>query len=156
MSTDPILRIKSENSAASEKIAAILGSNLRGGEFIELVSDVGGGKTTFTRGLVRGAGSSDHVSSPTFTISHIYKTPKFNIHHFDFYRLNESGLIQHELEDVLNDPKIVVVVEWSDVVAHVLPENRLRIQIKAMNESARLFELLCPSSLSYLTRNLED
>lgn len=150
------MQITSENSEDSEKIAAMLGGNLRGGEFIELVSDVGGGKTTFTRGLARGAGSTDHVSSPTFTISHIYKTPKFDVYHFDFYRLHEAGLIQHELEDVLNDPKIVVVVEWSDVVAHVLPEERLKVQIKTVSESQRKLELECPASLQYLLNGLKD
>ena len=63
--------ITSTSIEDTERIAALLGSNLRGGELIELASDLGGGKTTFTRGLVRGGGSDDSVASPTFTISRV-------------------------------------------------------------------------------------
>ena len=143
-----------ENSEACEKVGLQLGSNLRGGEFIELISDVGGGKTTLTRGIAKGAGSNDHVASPTFTISHIYKTPKFEIHHFDFYRLHEAGLIQHELNDVIQDPKCVVIVEWSDVVAHVLPEKRVKILITTIDETKRELEITCPEDMKYLLSDL--
>ena len=66
------LKLSSNNAEQTELIAVAIGKRLRGGEMIELVSDLGGGKTTFTRGLARGAGSSDVVSSPTFTISKVY------------------------------------------------------------------------------------
>lgn len=134
----------------------LLGSNLKGGEFIELVSDVGGGKTTLTRGLAKGAGSSDHVSSPTFTIGHTYKTPNFDIHHFDFYRLHEPGLIQHELEEVIQDPKNVEVVEWSDVVAHVLPEKRIKIHIKTIGDTQRELSISYPDELGYVVHGLSQ
>lgn len=144
------MQIRTENSEDCEKVGQALGNNLKGGEFIELVSDVGGGKTTLTRGLAKGAGSSDHVASPTFTISHIYKTPNFEIHHFDFYRLHEAGLIQHELQDVINDPQCVVVVEWSDIVTHVLPEQRIKLHIKTVGENQREIYIFCPEELQYV------
>lgn len=127
-----------------------LGKALRGGEVIELISDLGGGKTTFTRGLVAGAGSKDHVSSPTFTISNVYASPQFTITHFDFYRLGEAGLIEHELEDVLGEPDQVIIVEWSDVVAHVLPKNRLTVHITSGGDDDRDFNLDYPEKLQYL------
>lgn len=132
------------------EIAALIGGRLKGGEVIELVSDVGGGKTTFTKGLVAGARSKDHVSSPTFTISNIYKCPHFAINHFDFYRLGEAGLMRHELEDVMQDPKTVIVVEWSDVVRHVLPDDRLTIQFTTTDETGRMLQIEFPESLAYL------
>ena len=127
-----------------------IGRNLKGGECIELISDVGGGKTTFVRGLAKGAGSSDHVSSPTFTISKVYKTPKFEIVHFDFYRLQEAGLIEHEIEEAVYEPSTVIVVEWSDIVRHVLPEDRLQIKISIVNEEGRELEFSYSPSLAYL------
>jgi tRNA threonylcarbamoyladenosine biosynthesis protein TsaE len=154
MSTEQILQIDSVGSETTEKIGEELGSHLKGGEVIELVSDLGGGKTTFTRGLVKGAGSSDHVSSPTFTISHIYKTDDLVIHHFDFYRLHEAGLIEHELQDALNDKKAVIVVEWSDVVKHVLPEQRLKMVLSSTSDETRKLELHYPESLKYLVEKL--
>lgn len=143
-------QIKSQNLEQTDEIAHDIGARLKGGEVIELVSDVGGGKTTFVRGLARSAGSKDHVSSPTFTISKLYKTPKFDIVHFDFYRLHEAGLIAHELADYLNDPKIVIVVEWADIVKNVLPEQRLTIIITSTGELSRTFTLNYPEQLAYL------
>lgn len=117
------------------------------------MSDLGGGKTTLTRGIAKGAGSEDHVSSPTFTISNIYKTKNYPIYHFDFYRLHEAGLIEHELQDALDD-KAVVIVEWSDVVKHVLPEGRVTINIKSSGDESRTFEISYPESLSYVVEAL--
>lgn len=127
-----------------------IGSKLRGGECIELISDVGGGKTTFVRGLAEGAGSKTHVSSPTFTISKVYKTPKFEIVHFDFYRLQEAGLIENEIEEAVYEPNTVIVVEWSDIIQHVLPEERLVIRITGLSPEKRRVELEASDELGYL------
>jgi len=127
----------SRSAEETEALGATIGAHLRGGEVIELTSDLGGGKTTFVRGLAAAAGSKDRVASPTFTISKVYEAPDFTIHHFDFYRLPEAGLIRHELEDVLGDPKSVVVIEWSNVIADVLPKDTIRIHIRTTGEHER-------------------
>ncbi len=128
---------QTSNAEETEAIGEQIGAQLIGGEVIELSSDLGGGKTTFVRGLARGVGSADRVASPTFTISKVYQAPDFAIHHFDFYRLQEAGLIKHELEDVLGDEKVVTVVEWSDVIADVLPEHTIKIDITSNGENRR-------------------
>lgn len=129
--------VTTTSAEETEKLGRRLGSTLKGGEVIELTSDLGGGKTTFVRGLAKGTGSEDRVASPTFTISKVYEAPAFEIHHFDFYRLNEAGLIKHELEDVLGDTKTVTVIEWSDVVADVLPEHTIKIHIAQNADGSR-------------------
>ena len=146
--------LHSSSAADTEAIADQVGSRLRGGEVIELVSDLGGGKTTFTRGLAAGAGSSNVVASPTFTVSKVYETDKLEIHHFDFYRLVDAGLIAHELHDLVGDPEIVVVVEWGDAVAHVLPEEKLTIEITRSGEESRDITLTLPESLTYLVERV--
>jgi tRNA threonylcarbamoyladenosine biosynthesis protein TsaE len=142
------------NPQQTEAIAQKIGARLKGGEVIELVSDLGGGKTTFTRGLVKGAGSLDRVASPTFTISKVYKGKSLEVHHFDFYRLADAGLMAHEVHDVIGEPDIVVVIEWGDVVAHVLPEDRLTIRLKRTGDESRELELETPDSLRYLVEEL--
>lgn len=127
-----------------------LGKSLRGGEVIELVSDLGGGKTTFMRGLARGAGSHDKVASPTFTINKIYTTDGYEIHHFDFYRLNDAGIVADELAEVVGDPHVVVAVEWADVVQHVLPEKRLTITFKQTPTGERELTFKAAPELDYL------
>ena len=67
-----------------------LGNSLKGGEVIELIGDVGAGKTTFTKGLAKSLGITDEIQSPTFTISRVYEGTKNNLVHYDFYRLNDK------------------------------------------------------------------
>jgi tRNA threonylcarbamoyladenosine biosynthesis protein TsaE len=126
-----------------------MGRRLRGGEVIELVSDVGGGKTTFVRGLARGFGSSDAVGSPSFTLSREYKSGELTMYHFDFYRLNNPGIMANELAEVVADPQAVVVVEWADIVENVLPAEHITITIRSTGESSREFAFTYSSKLAY-------
>jgi tRNA threonylcarbamoyladenosine biosynthesis protein TsaE len=126
---------------------------LRGGEVIELVSDVGGGKTTFVRGLARGLGSPDKVASPTFTISREYRAGDRTLYHFDFYRISEAGIMADELAELLDDPRAIVVVEWADVVEDVLPPDRLTIRIQATGEDERQLVFTVPEKYIYLKEN---
>lgn len=139
---------------ATEMIAEKIGHHLKGGEVIELVSDLGGGKTTFVRGLARGFGSSDHVASPTFTISKLYKAGAKELHHFDFYRLTEVGLMAHEVHDLLDDPHVVLVAEWAEPVHHVLPKERLTISFRRIGDVKRELTFDYPKSLEYLMEEL--
>lgn len=138
------------SSEYTEQLAERLGKALKGGEVIELVSDLGGGKTTFVRGMMRGTSSTDKVASPTFTISKVYYTDTFEVHHFDFYRLHEAGIIADELAEVAGAAHAVVVVEWADVVQHVLPQKRLTIKIEQTPIGDRSLTFCYPQSLEYL------
>jgi len=93
-----------------------VGAKLKGGEIFELIGDLGSGKTTFVSGLVEGAGSQDVVSSPTFIIKKQYSAKDLTIYHFDFYRLDKTDLIVHELAELVTQPKTVVVIEWPKIV----------------------------------------
>ncbi len=117
-------------------------------------SDLGGGKTTFVRGLARGAGSTDQVGSPTFTISRVYEAPHFEIHHFDFYRLQHPGVVAHELHDVVGDPHVVVAIEWGDIVDGVVPDDAMRITIDQDARGHRLLRITYPKKLAYAVEAL--
>lgn len=144
-----------QNTKQTIELAGSIGANLKGGEVIELIADVGGGKTTFVKGLAKGAGSKNHVSSPTFTISKVYKTPKFEIIHFDFYRLEYVELVEYEVQEAIYDPKTVIVVEWSDCVKHVLPNERLTINFILGQNEERTLCFSYPASLNYLFNNID-
>ena len=104
---------------------------------IELVGDVGVGKTTFVRGLAKGLGVNEAVTSPSFMISKVYALPDGgNLVHYDFYRLSEPGLMVDDLEESLSNPKNVVVIEWGESVKDILPKKHDRIEIK-YNEQGR-------------------
>ena len=143
------MQINSHSSAETEAFAARLAVNLQGGEVIELKSDLGGGKTTFTRGLVQALGSNDHVSSPTFTISKEYTSSKFRILHYDFYRLHDATYVQEALSEAQLDTSTICVVEWGDLVDTVLPKNRIIITLErtAQNEDDRVINVTAPQKI---------
>ena len=118
-------------------LAAKLAKQLKGGEVIELMSDLGGGKTTFVQGLARGLGYRGEVTSPTFTLSQIYKLPSFEIHHYDLYRLGEVGAVGDELTEDVHDPKVVTIIEWGGIMDAHLPEDRLQIKFEVTDEEGR-------------------
>lgn len=149
------IEIASKSAEQTQQIAKKIGKNLQGGECIELVADVGGGKTTFVRGLAYGAGSNNHISSPSYTISKVYNSPKFDIVHFDFYRLKEAGLTGYNIEEEIADSSSVIVVEWSDVIKHILPDERLVINILVIDDNSRIFNIKFPSQLAYLLAGVE-
>lgn len=127
--------------AAGEKI----GSILKGGEVIQLVGDLGAGKTSLVRGLAHGLGSIDEVASPSFTISREYSCrDDITLHHFDFYRLDEPGIMLPEIQELIGDPKVIVAVEWGEIVDSVMPENTIQIEIKATDELSRLIKVVLP------------
>ncbi len=134
----------------TERLGANVGARLRGGEVVELVSDLGGGKTTFVRGLAKGAGSRDHVTSPSFTIGQEYTAGDLVLYHFDFYRLQEAGVMEDELAEAAGDPHGAVIVEWGNIVRHVLPEGSLIIEIQATGETERKITFTYLEDRAYL------
>lgn len=146
---------KSSSESETESVGEYIGSRLRGGEVIELRSDIGGGKTVFTRGLVRGAGSSDNVNSPTFTITKEYLVPDNDklkrIVHADMYRLQDPGVMSYELADV-HDAQSVLVVEWADIVENVLPPERMIVEIETLADGTRKLLLQTPGRMDYLVQ----
>ena len=116
-----------ETEALGERLAA----RLTGGEVIAYTGDLGAGKTAFTRGLARGLGITDRVTSPTFTIVNEYEGGRLPLFHFDMYRLSSSD----ELYDIGWEDYLarggVCAVEWSEIVSDALEENELiRVDIK--------------------------
>ena len=132
------MRQKVENEVAMKEFAARIGRLVKGGELFELIGDVGAGKTTFTKGLATGMGIAETVQSPTFTISRVYDAPGgLRLKHYDFYRLSEAGIMKEDVAEAVAEEGVVTVVEWAEVVASVLPEDRIRLHIAAVGEEAR-------------------
>ncbi len=110
---------------------------------LELVGDVGAGKTTFTRGLLEGlGGDSSEVSSPTFTLENVYSAPQNSVHHFDFYRLSEVGLLAEQLSEAIDQPNSIVVVEWAERLPDgLLGQSKISIQFQRIAEGENLRDL---------------
>lgn len=111
--------------------------NLSAPAIIELVGDVGAGKTTFVRGLAEGLGVKTTLSSPSFTISRIYAGENCTLTHYDFYRLEDPGLMAEDLAESIEDDCNVTVIEWGQSIADFLPDDRTVIEIKYIDENTR-------------------
>lgn len=119
-----------------------LGESLKGGETIELVGDIGAGKTTLTKSIALGLGVVGQITSPTFTLSNRYECRDgLTLVHYDFYRLHDPGIMHDELDEVVRDSHTVVVIEWGKDVKGVLPKDRLTIQITPLSETSRRLTL---------------
>ena len=123
-----------------KQLGEAIGQSLSGGEVLELVGDIGAGKTTLTKGIARALGINEPVQSPTFTISRVYDSPKgLRLAHYDFYRLGEAGIMGDEIREAMDDDS-VVVVEWAGTVDDDLPKDRLVVKITTISEEERLVE----------------
>ena len=115
-----------------------LGRLVHGGEVIELVGDVGAGKTTFVKGMARGMGVTDDVQSPSFTINRVYDAADGRVlSHYDFYRLTDPGIMANELQETMYRTDTITVIEWADAVEQVLPLDRVTITITSPTETTR-------------------
>ncbi len=136
------MTIEVASETAMKALGEKLGALLKGGEIIELVGDVGAGKTTFTKGLARGLFIDEDIQSPSFTISRVYDARDgLTLAHYDFYRLHDAGIMANELHETLHDPKTITIVEWADIVGGVLPDSRIAIHITSPTEESRVLKM---------------
>lgn len=144
----------SESDTDTEALAERLATQFRGGEVVELVSDVGGGKTTFVRGLARGIRSNDNVASPTFTLSRQYQGERLTMYHYDLYRLDAPSIVVHEFDEQALHQNVVRVVEWGQALADVLPNERITIRFRITADTARQITVTAPKRLEYIIREV--
>lgn len=120
----------------TEKLGAALGKLLQSGTVIAYRGDLGAGKTAFTRGLAKGLGAYESVTSPTYTIVNEYLTGRLPLFHFDMYRLRSADdLFDIGWEDYL-DRGGICAVEWSENVREAL-EDAIIVDIEKTGEESR-------------------
>jgi tRNA threonylcarbamoyladenosine biosynthesis protein TsaE len=109
------------------RLGMALAALLKGDEIIYLQGELGAGKTTLVRGILRGLGFEGRVTSPTFTLMNIYDSQP-PVYHFDFYRLEGGDMDDLGLEDYLGK-KGITIIEWPEIGASDLPQDALIIKI---------------------------
>ena len=122
--------------AETEAIGAALGRILAPGTIIAYRGDLGAGKTAFTRGLARGLGYIDMVTSPTYTIVNEYLGGRLPLFHFDMYRLASADDLWDIGWDDYLDRRGVCAVEWSENVAEAL-EDPITVTIEKTGPDSR-------------------
>ena len=134
----------------TEKVGMALGQVLSPGTVLAYEGDLGAGKTAFTRGLAKGLGATEQVTSPTYTIVNEYLSGRMPLFHFDMYRLGSSDdLWDIGWEDYLERGG-VCAVEWSENVADAM-EGAVRVCIEKISEDVRKITILGGDCLADLS-----
>lgn len=102
-----------ETAEQTEELGYKLASELQGGEVILLNGELGAGKTTFSKGLARGLGVSDTITSPTFTLLNTYQGTDLKLYHFDMYRLTEGSDSDYGFDEYYGLTDRVCLIEWT-------------------------------------------
>ena len=101
-----------------------------------LIGDLGSGKTIFTKGFAQSLGIEENITSPTFNIIKEYTSGESPLYHMDLYRLN--GDVKNLGLDEYFSSNGVVIIEWADMIEDYLPEERLEIHFKTIDEDTRV------------------
>lgn len=135
-----IVKSLKETEALAKEFAKVL----VGGEVVLLDGDLGAGKTTFTKAVLKALGVKGDITSPTFTIMREYKAKKFNIYHFDMYRISSGSEAQEfGLEDYIysKDKRAIVFIEWPENIKDILVGDFIKINISLNDELNRKIDI---------------
>ena len=140
------LRARTTDVEATRALAASIAALVSPGDVILLSGELGAGKTAFVQGFGSGLGVKEQITSPTFTLAHQYEGA-ITMHHLDVYRLERFA----EMDDIgvseLLDGDGVVLIEWGDAVAPVLPRDYLEVTLAyGEGDDDRDLELRCVGS----------
>ncbi len=144
--------IELPDEAATLALGGVLAAALRPGDVVFLSGDLGAGKTTLTRGVLRGLGFEGRVKSPTYTLVELYEVSRLHLYHFDFYRFADPQEWQESgFRDLFNEANICLV-EWPEKAGELLPPSDLSLALKASAETSRqaLFQAWTPRGQALL------
>ena len=129
------------NSAAETRVLGEnLASRLKAGDVVILEGELGAGKSELARGIAKGLGVTETVTSPSFTILNVYESGRCPLYHFDWYRLeSEDELYELGMDEYLGGDGIALV-EWPDRCPDAVPAECFRIRITAEGENTRRIE----------------
>ena len=142
-------QIISKNQEETMNLAAEIAKKLHGGEVLALTGELGGGKTTFTKGLAEALKVEESITSPTFVMLKVYNAilpptnlqgsfKKVKLIHIDAYRTETIEDIKSVgIEDYLNRDDVVMVIEWAEKIREILPKDTIDITFKFIDENIR-------------------
>jgi len=135
------MEIKTNSPSQTQKVAEKLAKSLKKGDVVALFGDLGAGKTIFVKGLARGLGIKKRILSPSFVFVRSYpidlKNRKLTFHHIDLYRGKDFKDFESlGLNEIFSNDSIVAL-EWADRIKDYLPEKRIDVTIKAIDDKIR-------------------
>ena len=129
--------MKTYSTEETRALGRRLANQLRPGDTVLLRGDLGSGKSELTRGIAKGLGVAETVTSPSFTILNVYESGRYPLYHFDWYRLeSEEELYELGMDEYLGGDGIALV-EWPGRCPEAVPEDCLLIRLDAEGETTR-------------------
>lgn len=129
--------IITRSAEETRALGARLARTLKPGDTLTLRGDLGAGKSELARGVARGLGVSGPVPSPSFTILNMYDEGRCLLYHFDWYRIHDpEEIAEMGFQEQLNGDG-VALIEWSEQAPEYVPERRLNVTIKTLDENTR-------------------
>jgi tRNA threonylcarbamoyladenosine biosynthesis protein TsaE len=141
MKLEAITKSDHETIILSEK----LGRHAKAGDVFAVTGDLGAGKTVFAKGIARGLGIHDEITSPTFTLLEIYEGPII-FYHFDLYRIENKNEFYNLNFEEYWESNGVSVVEWADKAEGLLPLNSILVNIEYLSDNERRITVEYPSA----------
>ncbi|MFP5408685.1 MAG: tRNA (adenosine(37)-N6)-threonylcarbamoyltransferase complex ATPase subunit type 1 TsaE [Gammaproteobacteria bacterium] len=126
------------DEAATLAFGAQLARELTPGLTFYLEGDLGAGKTTLVRGMLRGLGYNGRVKSPTYTLAETYSLPAFELYHFDLYRMNDPREWMDAGFREVSDGHAVSLIEWPDKAAGWLPPPDVIVRLRVADEAREI------------------
>ncbi|MCF7907400.1 MAG: tRNA (adenosine(37)-N6)-threonylcarbamoyltransferase complex ATPase subunit type 1 TsaE [Candidatus Omnitrophica bacterium] len=130
------LKLKSLSATETKHYGELFSKALSGRDLVVLVGALGGGKTTFTKGILKGLGYRGRVLSPSFTLVREYLTKKFKTYHVDLYRLDKNEALNLGLDDFIYSDNSLTLIEWGDRIDKEL-DKYIVVKFSYLAESSR-------------------
>ena len=129
--------MRTHSAEETRQLGEWLAGRLKTGDTLLLRGELGSGKSEFTRGLAKGLGVTETVTSPSFTILNVYESGRLPLYHFDWYRLEDSGeLYELGMDEYLGGDGIAAV-EWPEQCEDAVPEDALEIRFRYVDKNTR-------------------
>jgi len=131
----------------TEQLARKIADRLRPGDVLALYGDLGSGKTTLTKFLVKALGFKDKVQSPTFIMARVYETNESlredisrlnRINHLDLYRLQDKKELENfGIEEYFDEPSSITIIEWAEMAEDYLPRKTIKVEFTELGDTKR-------------------
>lgn len=134
------------SAGQTRKLGELMAKELRGGEIICLIGELGSGKTTFAQGALKGLGAAGPHTSPTFIVMKQYRskdqsrkggTRTKNVYHVDAYRVHAQDVLNLGWEEIVADKKNIVIVEWAERIKSIIPERAVWLKFEHIDGDQR-------------------